>query len=388
MLLKNKKVAIVGGGPGGLTLARLLQQQGVTVKVYERDADQYVRQQGATLDLHFESGLKALAEAGLMDAFKKHYRPGAERVTVVDNNATVHYTERDEEPLQDLDNIYARPEIDRGPLRDMLIASLQENTVVWGSKFTELKATGDGWDLVFENGTTATADLVIGSDGANTKIRKYITDIERVYSGVTIVEGNIYNAAANAPGLWELTNGGKIFAHWHGKTIVLSAKGEGSLSFYTITRETDEWIKTSGTNLTSREQVFAWFLQRFPDWSIDWHEIFATDDSYFVVRPQYYYPSSQSWQTAHNLTIIGDAAHQTPPSGDGVNQAMLDALELYEALCLEHYSSIHDALTSFEAKMFTRTALATDEALEMVEAMLSENSLEIFLDFFNASDVM
>jgi len=55
MLLQNKKVAIVGGGPGGLTLARLLQLKGVDVKVYERDRDRSARQQGATLDLHYHS---------------------------------------------------------------------------------------------------------------------------------------------------------------------------------------------------------------------------------------------------------------------------------------------------------------------------------------------
>lgn len=123
MLLDNRQVAIVGGGPGGLTLAKLLQQKGVSVKVYERDADRYFRQQGATLDLHYESGLKALKAAGLMDEFKKNYRPGAERVTITNNNAIAQYSEADDEPLLDLDSKYARPEIDRGPLRDLLINS-------------------------------------------------------------------------------------------------------------------------------------------------------------------------------------------------------------------------------------------------------------------------
>ncbi|SKB77849.1 FAD-dependent oxidoreductase [Dyadobacter psychrophilus] len=383
MLLKDKQVAIVGGGPGGLTLARLLQQQGVQVKVYERDSDPFVRQQGATLDLHFESGLKALGEAGLMEEFEKNYRPGAERVTIVDNNALVHYTERDNDPIQDLNNRYARPEIDRGPLRDLLIESLNEDTVVWNSKFTALIRNGEGWDMVYENGTKAYADLVIGSDGANSKIRKYITGIERIYSGVTIVEGNVYNAAVNAPHLWELINGGKIFAHWNGKTIVLSAKGEGSLSFYTITEEADDWMRTSGIDFANQEQVYAWFKQRFSDWSEDWHEIFSSTESYFVGRPQYYFPVDQSWQSIPNLTMIGDAAHQTPPSGDGVNQAMLDALELYEVLCMDNFSSIHQAITAFEEKMRKRTAVATEEALQLVGAMCSENSLQFVLDFFD-----
>lgn len=383
MLLKNKQVAIIGGGPGGLTLAKLLQLQDVRVKVYERDADQHFRQQGATLDLHHESGLKALRAAGLTEAFAQNYRPGAERITVTDNCTTVYYTERDQLPLQDLNSEFARPEIDRGPLRDLLIASLQEGTMVWNAKFSHLKENGDGWNVVFENGTSVYADLVVAADGANSKLRKYLTDIERIYSGITIVEGNIYNAAINAPQLWELTNGGKIFAFWNQKTIVMSAKGEGSLSFYTITKEAADWVKTSGIDFTEKEQVFAWFKSRFADWSDNWHEIFSSNDSYFVARPQYYFPADQCWETRSNLTMIGDAAHQTPPAGDGVNQAMLDALEFYESFCVQDFSTIKEALAWFEKKMLTRTAIATEEALQLNNEMLAENNLQIMLGFFN-----
>lgn len=386
MILENKQVAIVGGGPGGLMLARLLQLQGVEVKVYERDTDQYVRQQGATLDLHYESGLKALREGKLIEEFKKYYRPGAERVTITDNNAVIHYTEQNKEPVWDLDSEYARPEIDRGPLRDMLIASLLDRTVIWNSKFIELQKNGSGWNLMFENGATAYADLLIAADGANSKIRKYLTNIGRIYSGTTIVEGNIYNAATNAPHLWKLTGGGKIFAHWSGKTIVLSAKGEGSLSFYTITKETEAWVQAPDINFNNKEEVFGWFKQRFSDWSNEWHEIFSTENSYFVHRPQYYFPTNQLWQTLPNLTILGDAAHQTPPSGDGVNQAMLDAVELYDALCIQNFSTVQEAIASFEKKMLHRTAIATEEALQLVDEMLSENNLQFMLDFFKSID--
>src|SRR5579864_8218049 len=93
MLLENKRVAIIGGGPGGLTLARLLQLRGADVNVYERDFNSDVRVQGAKLDLHFESGLKAIEDAGLMDVFKAHYRPGADKGRVVDALANILYDE-------------------------------------------------------------------------------------------------------------------------------------------------------------------------------------------------------------------------------------------------------------------------------------------------------
>src|SRR5882757_4571629 len=114
--IKDKKIAIVGGGPGGLTLARLLQMKGVEVKVYERDINKDARMQGATLDLHEESGLAALLEAGLMPAFKANYRPGAERLSIMDNHAHVVFRE---EPAIGED--ISRPEIDRGPLQQILL---------------------------------------------------------------------------------------------------------------------------------------------------------------------------------------------------------------------------------------------------------------------------
>lgn len=381
-LLAGKQVAVIGGGPGGLTLARLLQGAGANVKVYERDADQHFRQQGATLDLHHESGLKALRVAGLMDEFRKAYRPGAERMTITDHNAALRYTERDEPHLQDLDSEYARPEIDRGPLRNLLIESLREGTMVWDSKFTTLEKQGDGWDLIFENGTTAYADLVVAADGAGSKLRKYVTGIPRIYSGATIVEGNIYNAAANAPQLWELTASGKVYALGGRKSIVLSAKGDGSLSFYTSTLEREDWAATSGIDFNDKEQIAAWFKARYPDWSSDWHELFQSDDAYVVARPQYYFPTTQSWPSLPDLTLLGDAAHVSPPYGEGVNQAMLDALELYEALYSGTFSTMQEAIAAFENAMLERTAIVTRDALQMLKDLHSDNNLQFMLDFF------
>jgi 2-polyprenyl-6-methoxyphenol hydroxylase-like FAD-dependent oxidoreductase len=124
MLLQNKQVAIVGGGPGGLTLARLLQLNGAAVKVYERDQNRTVRVQGGTLDLHDESGLAALRAAGLLAEFKAHYRPGADKLRLTDKHATVAYDDHAEAPAETFGEAAFRPEIDRGPLRALLLDSL------------------------------------------------------------------------------------------------------------------------------------------------------------------------------------------------------------------------------------------------------------------------
>jgi 2-polyprenyl-6-methoxyphenol hydroxylase-like FAD-dependent oxidoreductase len=154
MQIKNKKIAIIGGGPGGLTLARLLQQKGIPVTVYERDVNREVRVQGGALDLHTESGLAALEKAGLMDEFKTHYRPGAELIRVVDNQSKIYFDEHIEPRSSEFGDKNHRPEIDRGPLREILLNSLAPDTVVWNSHIVSIEPAtnpgADAWKLFFE----------------------------------------------------------------------------------------------------------------------------------------------------------------------------------------------------------------------------------------------
>ena len=384
MNMQNKQVVIIGGGPGGLTLARLLQLQHIPVKVVERDLNKEVRQQGATLDLHDDSGLKALAAAGLLDEFKAAYRPGADRMRITDAGAVIRFDDHAGKKAEDFGTAHFRPEIDRGPLRDLLIASLKEDTILWNSHFTGMEPSGEGWLLQFRERGPLYADLVIAADGANSKVRPYISSVQPVYSGITIVEGNIYHAAENAPQLHALVNGGKVFAFGDEKSIILSAKGEGSLSFYTGTKESEDWVKSSGIDFTDKAQLYHWFKERFAGWAPVWHELFGSGESYLVPRPMYHYPPGQTWETLPNATMIGDAAHRMPPyAGEGVNMAMLDALELAQALRDPQFSDLRAALSRFEKQMQQRTSEVTRFTLEQTENLHSKDALQNMLEMFS-----
>ena len=101
-------VAIVGGGPGGLTLARILQRNGINPTVFEREASVNERSQGGTLDLHHESGLKALKDAGLMEEFKAHARFEGDALRILDKTGKVHF-EKPSDNIKSEDNPRARP---------------------------------------------------------------------------------------------------------------------------------------------------------------------------------------------------------------------------------------------------------------------------------------
>jgi 2-polyprenyl-6-methoxyphenol hydroxylase-like FAD-dependent oxidoreductase len=383
MLLKDKQIAIVGGGPGGLTLARLLQQGGATVKVYERDLNRHVRMQGATLDLHDDSGLAALRQAQLLDEFKARYRPGADRLRLTDQHATIVYDQHAEAQTTAFGDAHFRPEIDRGPLRTLLLDSLQPETVIWDSRLAGLMPLGEGWQLTFANGATATADIVIGADGANSKIRPLVTPIQPFYAGVTVVEGTVYDAARHAPRLHALTQGGKIFGMGNSQTLITSAKGDGSLSFYTGCRTTECWVRESGIDFTDAAQVLAWFRQEYAEWDEVWSELFTHETTSFVPRPQYCMPPDQDWEARPNITLLGDAAHLMPPyAGEGVNMAMLDALELSTCLVSDHFITVHAALTHYEQHMRLRAAVVARETLYQTEALHSPDALAHMLTLF------
>ena len=385
MLLQNKKVAIVGGGPGGLTLAKLLQLKGVEVKVYERDLNKNARVQGSPLDLHDGSGLAALRKAGLLDDFKNNFMVGADQSTITNPKAEIFFSDYGEKHDENFGDEHFRPEIDRGVLRKILLESLAPETIVWDSHFLSMTQQDEGWLLHFKNKESAYADVVIGSDGANSKIRPYLTDIKPFYSGIIMLEGNIYDAEKRVPNISKILRGGKIMAFGNEQNILMGQKANGEIGFYASFKADENWAVASGLDFSNQSEVLKWFQNQYPDWSSVWYELFENTSTPFIPRPIYCMPLDQTWKTVKNLTIIGDAAHLMPPfSGEGVNMAMLDALELSEILTSSQCKTIESAISEYEKNMFKRASKIAQESLENGERMHSENALTTMLDFFNS----
>ncbi len=384
MELQNKQIAIVGGGPGGLTLARLLQLKGLDVKVYERDLNKDARVQGAPLDLHEESGLSALRKAGLLEAFKQNYMVGADREVITNELAEIFFSDHDDKPAENFGHTHFRPEIDRGALRKILLESLASETVVWDSHFLGMDPEYEGWLLHFKNGRSVYSDLVIAGDGANSKVRPYVTDSKPFYSGITMLEGLICNAKEATPHVNALLRGGKIMAFGNERNLLIGQKGNGEIGFYASLRAEKDWAASSGLNFADREQLLGWFKTTYREWSDIWYELFENSEMPMVPRPIYCIPFDQTWEAQPNLTLIGDAAHVMPPfAGEGVNMAMLDALELSECLTSGVYHSTLEAISHYEVNMRERAAAIARESLENGERMHSTNALQTMLNFFS-----
>jgi 2-polyprenyl-6-methoxyphenol hydroxylase-like FAD-dependent oxidoreductase len=364
----NKKIAIIGGGPGGLTLARLLQLKGITVNVYERDINSSARVQGAIVDLHYESGLKVIEKAGLMDAFKAHYMKGANQYRIVDKHATIHFGKQQQ---SDFGDEQFRPEIDRGALRKILSESLLPGTIIWDSEFVSMQQVNNVWEILFKNGSTATADIVVGADGARSKVRPYVTDIKAKYSGATIIRGEIDDPRNECPAANELVANANMIALSDGKGIYAQPRGDGGLTFYATAQFPENWVKTSGIDFNNSEAVSGFLAEFYEGWHSTFHDLFKACKK-FTPQPLNYFPLDQYWEAHTNVTIIGDAAHLMPPSGEGVNTAMLDALDLSE----------HLDIAVYEKHMRERAAVLAEESLKGTAEMYLDSALADTVQMF------
>ena len=177
---KPAPIAIVGGGPCGLTFARLLERAGIDYVVFERDQspDTIQRLQGGTLDLAPEGGQAALKSAGLFAEFEKHARYEGTCFTIQDYKGNNR--------MRSGQNDRDRPEIDRCQLRQMLLQSIPKHRVRWDKKLLSAEvgereassASPSAADCVlrFMDGSSERGfRLIVGSDGAWSKIRPLVS---------------------------------------------------------------------------------------------------------------------------------------------------------------------------------------------------------------------
>lgn len=94
-------------------------------------------------------------------------------------------------------------------------------------------------------------------------------------------------------------------------------------------------------------------------------------------------PFDQSWHAHPNVTLLGDAAHLMPPSGEGVNLAMLDALELSECLTADILVNLESSISLYENKMQSRAIAEAEISLDMVRWMHDTNASQTMIKLLN-----
>ena len=347
MLLHNKKVAIIGGGPVGLTMAKLLQQKGINVTVYERDLNSLARIWGGTLDLHKGSGQEALEMAGLLTDYYANALPMG--IMVADEKGEKLF----EKPATRA-NRFDNPEINRNALREIILNSLTYGTVVWNRKCTGLDSRNGKWLLNFEHGEPASAHFVIGANGGMSAIRQYVTDTEVEETGTIIIQGDVPRPEIKCPEFYKLCNGSRLMASYKGNLIVANPYNNGVLTYGVIFKKPDDWLDDIPFNLTHADNVRSFLLKRFINWDERYKEVLQATSSFWCL-PTRKLSLDKPWKKNRPLaiTLIGDAAHMMPPfAGQGVNTGLFDALTLAENLTNGIYETVSAAVDNYEQQMF------------------------------------
>ncbi|MEV6025220.1 NAD(P)/FAD-dependent oxidoreductase [Streptomyces sp. NPDC052036] len=364
------RIAVIGAGPGGLTCARILQQHGITATVHDQDASRSARNQGGTLDMHPDSGQDALRGAGLLEDFLALARPEGRQMRLVGRDARVLF---DAVPPE-ADTEDGNPEIDRGQLRELLLDSLEPGTVRWSHRLTHVEPVTDGVHrLHFADGTTSEADLVIGADGAWSKVRRLLSDATPVYTGVTFVETGLDHADTRHPELASLTGDGTMMALDNNQGFIAQRNSHQHIRVYIGMRTDENWHRKSGLDLADTAAVRAALLKEFTGWSPDLLGFITDTDTGYVNRPLYALPVPHTWQHTPGLTLLGDAAHlMSPFSGMGANLAMLDGADLARALI--NGTGIDDAVRAYENLLLPRSREAAEGAAEGIAGAFAPDS--------------
>ncbi|MGD1224093.1 FAD-dependent oxidoreductase [Streptomyces krungchingensis] len=358
------RIAIIGAGPGGLTCARILQRHGIAATVHDRDPGPDSRDQGGTLDLHADNGQIALREAGLLEDFFQLARPEGQEMRQLDPAGTVlfHHVPEDGERF--------KPEIDRGRLRDLLLHSLQPGTVRWGHTLRDVSGPADGpRQLHFTDGTTVEADLVVGADGAWSKVRRALSPATPRYSGVSFLEAWFHDVDKQHPHIAELVGQGSAAAADGDRGLFAQRNSGDHIRVYLIQRVPADWISAAGLAPLDIDGIRALLLQRYRDWSPQLRRLITDNDGPYVDRPIRALPVPHTWEHNPTVTLLGDAAHLMPPLGVGVNLAMLDACEL--ALALAHHDTVGDAVHAYEKTMLPRSVKTAELLDGAAEDLLS-----------------
>lgn len=358
-------IVIIGAGPVSLTLANILQNKSIPFKLFE--ATPVIRAQGGTLDLHPNGGQQALKEAGLWDEFLKYARPESDVMKVVTLDGKVLWDENgaDKQEIPEDQKYDGRPEIDRPALSKILSENLKKDSLILGKKLKEVVPSSQSpakYDLHFADDTAEHGfDLVVGGDGAWSRVRNLLTDIKPHYSGISALEFWCNDIKANQ-WLLEYIGEGSMMALGDGCAVQAQRQGDGSLRAYGSLRVPEDFVQTCGIDWTQQDTARKQFVERyFGHTHPDVQRVLLDSSDNAIPRTLYELPVDFTWPHRSGVTLIGDSAHcMTPYAGVGVNVGMSDALVLAKEIigAVEGQKTLDEACRHMSKRCFrapTRT---------------------------------
>jgi len=322
------------------------------------------------LDIHDYNGQLAIEAAGLTDEFRGLVLEGRQEYRVLATDGTVLFDQAD-------DGTGGRPEVQRGELRQVLLDALPPGTVRWGHKVTSARGLGDGrHEVTFADGTTVVTDLLVGADGAWSRVRPLLSAATPEYTGMSYVETWLFDGDTRHPAAARAVGGGSLWALAPGKGIQAHRERGDTLHTYVALSEPRDWF--AAIDLTATVERIA---REFDGWAPELTALLTDSDTSPVVRSLHTLPIEHRWDRVPGVTLVGDAAHLALPNGEGANLAMQDGAELGKALAA-HPDDVEAALTEYEQAMFPRSTEAAIDGAELHELMFGDRTPHSLVDMF------
>jgi 2-polyprenyl-6-methoxyphenol hydroxylase-like FAD-dependent oxidoreductase len=371
-------VTIVGAGLGGLVLARVLHSHGVSATIYEADASADERSQGGQLDIHPHTGQHALAVAGLTEAFHTIIHEGAEASRVLDRHGRVLLDLPDNGSGQ-------RPEVLRGELRRILVDALPRGMIQWGKKLSSVASIGGGrHELTFADGSSLSTGLLVGADGAWSRVRRLLSEARPIYTGITFVETYLQDVDQRHAATAAAVGRGAMYALVPGQGLIAHREVGGIIHTYALLNRSFDW--SAGIDFGDSAAAKVQVAGEFAGWAPVLTELITESHTAPVPRMIHALPDDHRWERVPGVTLLGDAAHLMAPNGEGANLAMLDGAELGQAI-LAHLGDTEAALAAYEQMMFPRSAAVAAETHVLLDLCLGEHAPHGLADFFKRGGI-
>ena len=335
----NLKAIIIGAGIGGLTTAIALKRAGYQIEVYDRVKE--LRPVGAGISL-WSNGVKVMNWLGLGDEIHKI---GGEM-----NRMT--YLSKENELLNDIDllplidQVGQRPyPVSRSELQSMLLEQLGKEYVKLETKCIGAKEEGNQVTAIFEDGSTATGDVLIAADGVRSVLRNYVTQQEPEPRYADYVN---WNGLVDASPELADKHSWVIYVGDGKRASMMPVGGDRFYYFFGVPM-------SKGTVVEPKDRRDE-LARLFQGWPEPVQNLIQQLNPLETNRLEIHDLDPLEKLARGRVVLVGDAGHATTPTlGQGGCQAMEDAEILCRYLVTTNIS-VEDALQRYESARKERTA--------------------------------